>query len=34
MILEELIKINIDLGYKVDTIVVYKGQETMADIIA
>lgn len=34
MILEELIKINIDLGYKVDTIVIFKGQENMADLIA
>ena len=34
MILEELIKINIDLGYKVETITIYKGQELMAREIA
>jgi hypothetical protein len=34
MLLEELIKINIDLGYKVDSIVIYKGQEQMAAEIA
>ena len=34
MFLEELIKINIDLGYKVDSIVIYKGQENQASLIA